>query len=354
MSRQKVCFLITCVGGVLVPAALRMLRQSARFDYRLVGVNATPAPLAAQFLDAFHLAPKGDDPAYAQAVLDIVRQEKVLVLLPWSDAEAEAMSGLAGELAGLGARALAASPACLARIADKRVTYDNLRAAGLPAPEYTAVHDAAGLRAAAAAWGHPGRTVVVKPSRGRGGRGLFVLLGQDSPPDWLGAGQREKRLAPSELDDARVESFFQFGKELLVMPCLGVPAYDADVVGLGREPAVLVRRRHNPTGIPFLGNTMVADPSVLDYCRTVARVLGLEAVHDIDLMAGPDGRPVVLEVNPRPSGSLPASMAAGFPVLDWAVDRGLGGDPVVSGPDRDLEVLAMVVPQALDAGREER
>ncbi|MEW5772901.1 MAG: ATP-grasp domain-containing protein [Thermodesulfobacteriota bacterium] len=348
MSRQKVCFLITCVGGTLVPAALRMLRESKRFDYRLVGVNATPAPLAAQFLDAFHTAPKGDDPAYAQALLDIVRKEKVEVLLPWSDAEAEAMSALAGELAGLGGKALVASPACLARIANKRVTYDNLRAAGLPAPEYAAVHDASSLRAAVAAYGHPGRTVVVKPSRGRGGRGLFVLLGHDNPPEWLGAGQREKRLSPGELDDARVESFFSFGGELLVMPCLGVPAFDADVVGLGREPAVLVRRRHNPTGIPFAGNTLVADPEVVDYCRTVARVLGLEAVHDIDLMASPEGRPVVLEVNPRPSGSLPASMAAGFPVLDWAVDRALGGDPEVGGPDRDLDVMAMVVPQPVD------
>lgn len=354
MSRQKVCFLITCVGGTLVPAALRMLRQSPRFDYRLVGVNATPAPLAAQFLDAFRQAPKGDDPAYAQAVLDIVEQEKVEVLLPWSDAEAEAMSGLAGELAARGARAMVSSPACLARIADKRVTYDNLRAAGLPAPEYTAVRDAASLRAAAAAYGHPGRTVVVKPSRGRGGRGLFVLLGQDNPPDWLGAGQREKRLRPEDLDDARVDSFFAFGRELLVMPCLGVPAYDADVVALGREPAVLVRRRHNPTGIPFIGNTLVADPEVLGYCRTVARVLGLEALHDIDLMAGEDGKPVVLEVNPRPSGSLPASMAAGFPVLDWAVDRALGGDPAVSGPGRDLDVLAMVTPQLVNPGQEGR
>lgn len=347
MSRQKVCFLITCVGGALVPAALRLLRASERFAYRLVGVNAAPAPLAAQFLDALHLLPRGDDPAYAAALLDVVRKEGAEVLLPWSDAEAEAMSGLAKELAGLGARALAASPGCLARIANKRITYDNLRAAGLAAPEYAAVSDVAGLRAAAAAFGHPGRTVVVKPSRGRGGRGLFVLLGRDNPPDWLGSGQREKRLAPAELGDARLASFFDFGEELLVMPCLGAPAFDADVVGLGREPAVLLRRRHNPAGIPFVGNTLVADPALLDYCRTVARVLGLEAVHDIDLMTGPDNRPVVLEVNPRPSGSLPASMAAGFPVLDWAVDRALGNDPAVGGPDRDIDVLAMVTPQVL-------
>lgn len=348
MSKKRVCFLITCVGGSLVPAALRLLRLSPRFAYRLVGVNDTPARLAAQFLDALYILPQGDDPAYVGALLDVVRKERVDVLLPWSDAEAEAMSGIVSELAGLGARALAASPACLGRIADKRRTYDNLRSAGVHAPEYTAVRDVAGLRAAMAGFGHPSRTVVVKPAKGRGGRGLFALLGYDSPPAWLGAGQREKRLAPEALDDARLASLFAFGKELLVMPCLGVPAYDVDVVCLGREPAVIVRRRHNPTGIPFVGNTLVADQGVLEYCRTVARVLGLEAVHDIDLMADSAGTAVVLEVNPRPSGSLPASMAAGFPVLDWAVDRALGGDPEIFGPDQDLEVLAMVTPQPLE------
>ena len=91
----------------------------------------------------------------------------------------------------------------------------------------------------------------------------------------------------------------------------------------------------------------MASDELIDYCRSVAQALELEALHDIDLMEGPDGRPVVLEVNPRPSGSLAASMAAGFPVLDWAVDRALGNNPIIFGPENDIDVLPMLMPKAL-------
>ena len=40
-------------------------------------------------------------------------------------------------------------------------------------------------------------------------------------------------------------------------------------------------------------------------------------------------------------------MAAGFPVLDWAVDRALGNDPITYGPEHDIEVLPMLMPKAL-------
>lgn len=347
MTREKITFCISSVGGALVPAALTMLRHSSRFDYRLVGINAVPSPLAQSLLDAFHMVPRGDSPAYAEALLKVVREERPDVLLPWSDDEAEVMSTLKDELAILGCRALVSSPACLERIANKRITYDYLRAANLSTPEYTSVSDVTALKNAIRLYENPARTVVVKPARGRGGRGLKILLGDDSPPDWLGSGQREVRLSKSDLSDSRLVKFFEFGSELLVMPCLGTPAFDADVLTFGQHPVVIVRQRHNPTGIPFFGNTLVANNQLVAYCRSVAQALGLEALHDIDLMTGPDGHPVVLEVNPRPSGSLPASMAAGFPVLDWAIDRALGNNPITNGLEYDAEILPMVTLKSL-------
>jgi len=347
MSRERVSLCIGCVGGVLVPAALAMLRESQRFEYRLIGINAGPAPLAESLLDAFYVVPHGDDPAYAESLLELVRKESPDVMLPWSDDEAEAMSKLRGELESFGCKALVSSPDCLARIANKRVTYEHLSAAGLAAPDYTAVTDLTGLLRSISAYQYPSKTVVVKPARGRGGRGLRILLGADNPPNWLGSGQREVRLSKDDINESSLKALFEFGPELLVMPCLGAPAFDADVVTVGRDPAVVVRRRHNPTGIPFLGNTVAASHELIDYCRSVTQALELESVHDIDLMTGADGHPVVLEVNPRPSGSLAASMAADFPVLDWAVDRALGNNPVIYGPESDINVLPMLMPRAL-------
>ncbi len=59
-----------------MPAALTMLRQSIRFDYHLIGTNSGPAPLAESLLDAFYAVPRGDDPAYPEALLEVVRKER--------------------------------------------------------------------------------------------------------------------------------------------------------------------------------------------------------------------------------------------------------------------------------------
>lgn len=338
MSRERISFCISSVGGALVPSALTMLRQSIRFDYRLIGTNSGPAPLAESLLDALYAVPRGDHPAYPEALMEVVRKERPDVLLPWSDEEAEAISKLKDELEILGCRAMVSSPECLARISNKRVTYDHLRAAGLPVPDYTSVYDVAGLREAISAYLYPSKTVVVKPSRGRGGRGLKILLGEDAPPGWLGSGKRELRIDRKHFEEFPLTTLFECDPEVLVMPCLEEPAFDVDVITFGRDPAVILRRRHNPTGIPFAGNTLISNKGLHDYCHAVAKCLGLEAIHDIDMMTGMDGYPLVLEVNPRPSGSIPAAMAAGFPVLDWAVDRILGNDPITTHPSKEIVI----------------
>ncbi|MBI4617572.1 MAG: hypothetical protein HY720_28430 [Planctomycetes bacterium] len=209
---------------------------------------------------------------------------------------------------------------------------------------------------------------------------------------------------------------------MLLMPCLGLPAYDADVLGIPAGHCVVVRRRYNPAGIPFEGSLVMAAPEAAAYCRRVASALQLnerarfdssgwipgalvaaraacqgggggsgrnalegrclpfqripgatgrrgrgplppaqcpsrgcdssriapfyvEALHDIDLMTDAEGR--VVAVNPRPSGSLPATLAAGIAILDWAVARALRLEVQMFEPERDVEVLPVAATLAL-------
>ena len=45
----------------------------------------------------------------------------------------------------------------------------------------------------------------------------------------------------------------------------------------------------------------------------------LDGIHDIDLMTDKNGNACIIEVNPRPSGSMAASLIAGVPVVDIAI-----------------------------------
>jgi len=338
--KKDITLLITCAGGSLMPCVLVELMRSRLFKYRIIGVDTAPQVPAERMLSRFYQVPGGDHPEYVPALLDIVEQEKADVILPLSDGEAYAISGIAGDIESLGARALVSPSACLDLISDKLSTYRNIERAGLHAPRYTAVQTPDQLINALAKYDYPKNTVVMKPTKGRGNRGLHILCGEDNPPQWLGSGKREKRVT-KPVDDMKLLASFMEG-ETLIMPCLGLPAYDADVLNCDSgKYAVYVRQRTNPTGIPYEGNTLTVQPGVTEYCRNVAEALNLGVLHDMDLMTDENGKTVILEVNPRPSGSIASTLVSGFPVLDWAVARILDIKIHPREPETDITVKAV-------------
>lgn len=345
MATKPIRVLITCINGTMAPAAVHLLRAQARFPIAIFGADAADAGAAAALLDGFRAVPSGDAPEYVPALIQIAARDKIDVIVPWSDPEAFALARRRADLRAVGTEILVSPPERLDLIRNKLETYRQLTAAGIPVPEYTCVSHMADLRAALAAYGYPHRTVIVKPTTGRGGRGLNVLCGLDQPPAWLGTGERERRVGDTP-DEEQLAAMLQ--GETLVMPALGLPAYDVDVLAKAGQPrAAVVRRRNNPTGIPFEGNYVMADPRAQRYCLDVAAALGLDSLHDIDLMTDPNGELRLLEVNPRPSGSLAASLAAGVPILDAAIAQALGQELPVPLPLRDMEVVR--IPMALVA-----
>ena len=140
----------------------------------------------------------------------------------------------------------------------------------------------------------------------------------DVPPIWLGQGQRERIVRKSDINE---NLFKNIMKDIcLVMPALRTPTYDADVLAKdGDVMSVVVRERVNPAGIPFEGNRLHSDKATVEYCQDIAVALNLDSIHDIDLMTDQNGKPCVIEVNPRASGSMAASLVAGIPIIDTAI-----------------------------------
>ena len=109
------------------------------------------------------------------------------------------------------------------------------------------------------------------------------------------------------------------------MPRLHAPVYDVDIFRFNeRNCKCFVRERNNPAGIPYTGNMLRQSAEIIEYARNIASVMKLESLHDIDMMTDPTLGPVLLEINPRPSGSLAGLNAAGYCLLDYAL-AGAGG-----------------------------
>ena len=164
--------LVSASGAPGTAALLRALRDNGERPLRLVGTDMSERSVGRSLCDAFHLVPPGSDPAFADAMLEIVEREGVDAVLPQSSFDLE---GLAAARDRFSVPVLVSSPETVRRANDKAECYALLHELGLPAPEFRRVRGAAGVEAAARELGYPDRPACFKPVFSSGSRGFRVL-----------------------------------------------------------------------------------------------------------------------------------------------------------------------------------
>src|SRR5438128_6044555 len=164
--------LVTAAGAPGAAALLRGLHENGEREVRIVGVDMSERAIGRRLCDTFHLVPPGADPAYADAILDIVEREHVDIVLPQSSHD---LPHLAAERERFPVPVLVSGPETVRRSNDKAETYALLQRLGVRAPEFRRVTGAAGVEAAAKELGYPDRPVCFKPVFSSGSRGFRVL-----------------------------------------------------------------------------------------------------------------------------------------------------------------------------------
>lgn len=335
---RKIAIIVTCAGGATMPFLLGELRRSRQFEVDIIGCDLNDIPAVNKsFLRSFHRVPMGSDPGYIDTLLGMARHEGVALIWPGSDEEAIALAQHRPAFSAQGVALLTSSNDCLGLITDKLAVYRQLKTHGIRTPDHAAASGYAELLAALEMFDFPRRAIAVKPSRGRGGRGVVILAGNAAPEAWIGTGNRETRHAGLQVPVALQAE--QYEMPQIVMPIMQSPVYDADVLAdKGRVLASVLRRRDNPAGIPFTGNVVYRADHNSEFCAQIAAALELDSLHDYDLMTDDTGQIQLLEVNPRPSGSFVATLAAGIPLADAAIAKHLGEPISLTGLQQDVWV----------------
>lgn len=304
---------LTATGGGLSAATIALLKASKRHDVRVVALNAGPLPVAGRLADRYAEVPRGDEPGYVDRVAEVVAYEKVDLLLPCSDEEALALARSRVTIESTGCRLACANAGILELVSDKPRCFQWLKDRGFDVPDWRLCSTPDELQAAYEHFGR--RSFAAKPARGRGNRGVYIVR-DDMKGLAISISGREKHMDAETFFRDHATSLLPL-LPVLVCERLDVPCYDIDVLSWdGVVKRVVPRRRINPEGMPFLGNIIENDPRLSSLASRLAEALGLSWLYDFDVMTRADGTPVVIEVNPRPSGSMAASVAAGLPLLD--------------------------------------
>ncbi len=269
--------------------AVRALRHGGTVSV----TDVNPLSPAVHVADQAWEVPLSTDPTYVDTLLAICEADEVGLLVPTIDDELSVIAAAVPRFEAMGTR-VAVSPVETTDICnDKYLTARRLQAHGVFAAPTWLPSERAAL---------PAPPVFVKPRTGRGSIGAFAA--------------RTAR----ELD-----FFLEYVADPVVQEYLEGPEFTIDLFCdfLGRPIAAVPRERVViRAGVIDRGRT-VWDRALIDLAVDCAAALTFRGAVNIQCRRV-DGRPVVFEINPRFSGGIPLTIAAGADFPRMLVDLVLG------------------------------
>lgn len=313
---------MTGAGAPGASGIVRSLRAADERDVRVVGVDMDPSAYGFALVDDSHTVPAGTDDGYVPRIRDLVDREDVDVVLPLTTAE---LQPLADARETIDATVMVSHADALAAANDKGELYAELAEAGFAsAPEFRRVDSRSGFLDAIDALGHPERPVCFKRPVASGMRGFRVIDEDGDDLDRLLGAKPDATVTTLDRVLPTLDSAETF-PEVVVMEYLPGEEYSVDALAMGDDVGPVVPRSRSRTraGITFEG-TVEDDDELIEETAAICRHLGLEYNVNVQFRYDADGRPTVIEINPRVAGTIVMCVGAGANLPYLAVKYALG------------------------------
>jgi carbamoyl-phosphate synthase large subunit len=285
---------VTASGAPGTAALLRALRENGDREVRLVGTDMSEQAVGRHLCDAFHLVPRGSDPGFADAILDVARGEGAAAVLPQSSFDLPGLAAARDQFAAEGVAVLVASPEAVRRANDKAASYALLDAIGVRGPAWRRVRGVDEVADAARELGYPERELALKPVFSSGSRGFRILSAS--------ADRREQLLTnrPGVAESMRLEDLVavlgpEDATELLVMEL--ATGKERTIDGIASGGRVLLghpkTREAMRAGLAMYFETL-DDAGLMEAAAKIVAALELDHFFNIQVVGEQ-----VIEVNPR-------------------------------------------------------
>lgn len=273
--------LVTGAGG---PAGVAVIRALRARGHHVVALDADPSAVGLRLADQHHVVPRADAPDYLAALLRAATVSDAQALVCTVAEEYVALRPAEDYLHEAGLRTLMPSLASVRACVDKWAFYELLRASGLPVP----------ATGRATAENVPGPWIV-KPRFGRGSRDVMAC----STRQQLAAALRR-------VPDPIVQTELA-GSEFTC---------DVLVDRSGAVAGAAARWRTETRGGVSTKGTTFEDPEVVNVVTLALKTVELVGPANVQGFVTEDGAVTVHEINPRFSGGLPLSLAAGSDLVE--------------------------------------
>ena len=321
---KELSVLVTAAGNVFMPGTLACLKKNGERTIRVIGADLNKDDTILEMCDAAYQVPRGDDPAYTDALLDICRKEHVDVLLPIMSVELNDLAKNRARFEAVGTKVSVSDPEALVIANNKRLLLDHIRKNDLPCADYAVAHSLDEVKEAAYQLGYPEKRVCVKATDGSGSRGFRILDESTARFDTFLHDKPSSGVIPLE-ELLSILGEAEKLPELLVMEYLPGTEYSVDLLAdKGDSLVTCCRKSLRMENSIMLEGEIVNDPAVIDLCDQVTKLLGLDGNIGFDLRERADGTPVIMECNPRITAGVPFFNLAGVNLPYLCVKKLIG------------------------------
>lgn len=305
--------------------AFRRAGESLGLRLEVHGADASVLSPAIHLVDNPHLVPPIAAEGYVDAMLDIVRRNRIQLLVPLLDFELPLLAPQRDRFAHLGCCVLISSAEVVETCRDKWKTFQTLRSANIDTPTTWLWRDVIQMSVHHFPY-------YMKPQCGSAGVGNFVIHDED-----------ELRTLGRRVQDPIVQEFIEGTEYTLDVYC-----------GLNGIPRCVVpRRRIEVRNGEVSKGVVVKDAGIMAIGKRTASALGdCRGVVTVQCMKTNKGSIRVIEINPRFGGGAPLAIHAGADFPKWILTELIGGKPRINptGFRNDVVMLrydeAVFVPNA--------
>jgi carbamoyl-phosphate synthase large subunit len=275
--------LITGAGTVTCQSVIKGFRLQQEMQVHITTADPNQMSAGRYLGDAFYSVPMATDPSFLSALLEIVRREGIQLLVPIVDYEFPKLSEHRDEFERLGCRVVISSPQAISICNEKERTHRFFQEIGVTSPKTW-------LPAELPAPIDISYPIFVKPRTGRASLGIHKICDAEEFAFW------SKRV-----EDPLYQEFVDGDEYTIDVLC----DFDGRVIGV-----VPRQRIEMKVGISYKGLT-VRDPEMIRAGKLIAEKAGIIGPANIQCFKTPRGL-VFFEINPRFSGTLPLTIAAGL------------------------------------------
>lgn len=291
--------LITAAGNQYMLGLTECLKNNGERNIRLVGADMNNDATILQMMDAMYQVPAAASADYIDRLYDICKTEKVDILMPIMSAELPALVANKERFREIGTIVSVSDMDSVLIANNKYKLYQFMEQNGMRVPRFCRIENADQLKDAFSFVGYPNIPVCIKATESSGSRGVRIVDPSKSRFDILfGEKPNSFYITYKELEAILHEKDTM--PEMMVMEALPGREFSIDLVAdHGKILYMAARQSNSITASIPMEATLFHDEEGYRIAVELIGKLGLDGNADLDFKYDRDGRPVLMEINPR-------------------------------------------------------